>query len=96
MTLSPELLDHLHASDRGSLARECDGHFSLSELEEAAHSGVASLDLAEWLGRHRQITLADADGPEPIAHHTMLTAGSREDAPSPGTERNYQDGPADL
>ena len=95
MTLSPELLDHLHACDRGTLARECDGHFSLSELEEAAHTGVASLDLAEWLARHRQTTV-EADGPDPVAHHAVAATGSRQDAPSPGMETNYQDGPAEV
>ena len=93
MTLPPEILEHLRACDHHVLARECDDRFPVAELEEAARSGVASLDLEEWLVRHRQVAMSDPE------HHPE-TYGQQ--APSSGkeaaarvTEKNYEDGPAD-
>jgi hypothetical protein len=79
------------------LAKECDGHFSLAELEEAARSGEAAADLGSWLGRYRQAALAaEEEGTSVVpAPPSNNRPGSPQDAPSMGMEKAYQQGPPD-
>ena len=94
MNLSTPILDYLRASDRGMLAKECDGHFSLAELEDAARSGEVSADLEDWLSRYRQAVLAaPAGAPVVRSVHSDNRPGSPQDSPSMGMEKAYQQGP---
>jgi hypothetical protein len=95
MNLSTQILDYLRASDRGMLAKECDGHFSLAELEDAARTGEVSADLEDWLGRHRQAALAAGEEGRPVIPPVPFDnrPGSPQDAPSMGMEKAYQQGP---
>lgn len=94
MNLAPSILDYLRASDRGMLAKECDGHFSLAELEDAARTGEVSADLEEWLGRYRQLAMEVPAG-TPVISSVPASGnrpGSLQDAPSMGMEKAYQQG----
>ena len=79
------------------LAKECDGHFSLAELEHAARSGEVSADLEDWLGRYRKAALEVPAGTPVIARAPVSDnrPGSSQDAPSMGTEKAYQQGVPD-
>jgi hypothetical protein len=105
MTIPPELLEYLHASDLTELAEDAEGHFPFAELEDAVRSGEASMDLVDWLhGRYERFLRTDglqeevAVGPVPAfrqraeihAHHP---AGTRMDRPPMGDEKNYEQGP---
>lgn len=99
MTIPPELLDHLHASDLTLIAEEAEGHFGYAELEDAVRSGEASMDLLDWLQARRERLLraeAVAIGPVPGLHHAKAhhhPAGTRMDRPPMGDEKNYEQGP---
>lgn len=93
MNLTTPILEYLRASDRGMLAKECDGHFPLAELEDAARKGEVSADLENWLRHYRQATFA-AEGRRVIpAVPSDKRPGSPQDAPSMGMEKAYQQGP---
>lgn len=97
MNLAPQILEYLRASDRGMLAKECDGHFSLAELEDAARTGEVSADLENWLGRYRQAALTAPAG-VPVVSSVPPSGnrpGSLQDAPSMGMEKAYQQGVPD-
>ena len=96
MRLPASVLDRLRTSDLDKLESESQGSFPLSELNDAARSGEASLDLEEWLVSHLHPEREAGELPDEAAPVEAQDQPRQRGVPGIGDradEKNYEDGP---